>query len=95
MARKKSPKTASPSDTTQAFNEETHSVENVPSIESELPDQPEESAATETLAPLPNDEPIEAEAVVLQLAARPAICKPRHRAQQQAAPACCAPACCG
>lgn len=38
---------------------------------------------------------IEAEAVVLQLAARPAICKPRHRAQQQAAPACCAPACCG
>ncbi len=60
MARKKSPKTASPSDTTQAFNEETHSVENVPSIESELPDQPEESTPTETPAPLPNDEPIEA-----------------------------------
>ena len=60
MARKKSPKTASPSDTTQAFNEETHSVENVPSIESELPDQPEESTPAETPAPLPNDELIEA-----------------------------------
>lgn len=63
MARKKSPKTASPSDTTQAFNEETHSVENVPSNESELPDQPEESTPAETPAPVPNEEPIEAEAV--------------------------------
>ncbi len=33
----------------------------------------------------------EGECVVLRLAARPAICKPRHRAAQQAAPS----ACCG
>ncbi|WP_424811052.1 DUF6428 family protein [Roseococcus sp. YIM B11640] len=34
---------------------------------------------------------IEADRVLLRLAARPAICKPRHRAEQEAAPACCAP----
>ncbi len=35
---------------------------------------------------------IEADAVVLRLGARPAICKPRHRAQQDAASTCCKPA---
>ncbi|WP_375452179.1 DUF6428 family protein [uncultured Devosia sp.] len=38
------------------------------------------------------DVAIENETAVLRLAARPAICKPRHRAEQEAAaPACCAP----
>lgn len=34
---------------------------------------------------------IDAEQIVVQLGARPAICKPRHQAQQEVAPACCAP----
>lgn len=40
---------------------------------------------------------IEADSVELRLAARPAICKPRHRAPQKESAACCKPAttCCG
>jgi hypothetical protein len=43
---------------------------------------------------------IDADRAVVQLGERPAICKPRHRAQQEAASACCAPgaksaSCCG
>ncbi len=40
---------------------------------------------------------IGAQAVTIRLGARPAICKPRHRAQQEADATCCKPAsgCCG
>ena len=49
-------------------------------------DQPMQVFDVETLR-------IEAEQIVVQLGARPAICKPRHRAQQEmpAASSCCAP----
>ncbi|UXN66128.1 DUF6428 family protein (plasmid) [Phyllobacterium sp. A18/5-2] len=48
------------------------------------PDAPMQVFDVNTLA-------IEADRIVLALAARPAICKPRHRAAKEAAPA----ACCG
>jgi hypothetical protein len=49
-----------------------------------LPDTPMQIFDANTLS-------IEAERLVLSLAARPAICKPRHRAAQAAATTCCGP----
>ena len=47
-----------------------------------LADQPMQVFDVQTLR-------IEAEQIVVQLGARPAICKPRHRAQQEVAPTSC------